>query len=309
MHFLQGRQLCYHFLLITVAVASVHADEEQLAKDLIDKSKVASDKFGNLHVRVFHESKLGAESHKKEIEFWSREGVYFRQDSTVIESTSANLVGSRERLIVRPEGFVMLSSPNQERPLAIVNYGSNKEGLDRVKGGLIFEAATRLTSVVSIRDYLQNRLDAKDQFEKEFALSLKSNGGNILFSLDWSKGENKSNFRAEFDKASGYCKNSINTVTSGSQPPYEWAVDKQYENGIVVPLLHTEKRSQSGTVVVQHIVKRSFFEDGPAPIGVFSLDAQGVSQGNVWLRRMIMLAVGIVVLGCFFLYRKMKKHA
>jgi hypothetical protein len=47
----------------------------------------------------------------------------------------------------------------------------------------------------------------------------------------------------------------------------------------------------------------------PVPDNIFMFEAEGISRGSVWIRRLIMLASGIAIFGVVLLYHKFKKHA
>jgi hypothetical protein len=297
------------FLMRNIATADAEINDDQTIKGLIEAARGASVEFGNLHVKIVHQFDAGKEKHTKDIKLWSREGKYFRVDSTVTKSTNPILVNSRERIIVRPEGFVRMASPNQVKPLAIVNFGSNQDGLDRIQGEYFFEAAIRVMSVMSPVEYFKDSVSKQAADPREYSLSTKIDGDIVFVELGWSKDKNYSNHQAAFDRATGYCKSSSSTIGNANQPQVKYLVKKDYEKGIVIPTRHVEIRSQSGSPDVQHSFQRVSFEDGPAPLGVFSLDAQGVSQGNVWVRRLLILSAALVLLGIYFAYRRVQNRA
>lgn len=84
-------------------------------------------------------------------------------------------------------------------------------------------------------------------------------------------------------------------------------VVKVYADSCVPSLIKVE--SETANERSFRTIRSISIDETAAPLGIFSLDAQGISQGSVWMRRLIMLGVGIAILGCIFLYRKMKKHA
>ncbi len=156
-------------LLVVVSSQRLDADN-RLAETLTDDTRSAArefvenarrvriDKYGNVHfvinksietydeIKSYHDGKKIREL-VTEIKYWSLEDRYFRVDSTVLKSVNRKeKIGSRRRLIVRPEGFVALFSESPNRPLAIGKWGTAEDGLNLLfQDDDIIQGAARLT--------------------------------------------------------------------------------------------------------------------------------------------------------------------
>ena len=257
-------------------------------------------------------------------EFWSRENLFFRLDSRVLESNNPREpVGQRLRMIVQPQGYVRLLALSQGEPYTIRDLGDCDHGWGHMFGIQHLRAATRYEVVLDadiVIDALlgkplgldyegtasrvvgrQSKLVSANLSKDGSALELKYRGNHIF----WRPTE------ARTTEASLVCDVEHGVVRRCEAKNYvdgslDFSVEeeKTYDFERFGPYPSESRRDRvflmskySRSESIEAKLLRVEWNTA-TPLGFFSLEAQGlgnVDHGSVWGRRLLIAATGVAL--------------
>lgn len=295
------------FLMVIVAMSVFYAPcSSMVANDVLDNALRAMSKnrdlFSNVQMTWLDEETTSNSKTVRRFEFWSREGEYFRIDSEVLESTNDKKapVGKKSRLIVRPDRYVSLFAP-AGRSFAVVGIGSQEEGKDDLYSNFVFNSSIR-----GYYGYVTDAFKACEGSQPAYRLITAQNTSNMMKARMDADGKDTKHYVYEYEVNldRGVCTAWNEEGTSGGQKSSENSVIKQYDKDAIPVHILVQSRNSMGTF--RQEINRTNFIDEPAPIGVFSLEGYGITASSSiskWVRRLIILGVGISLVGIYAAYK------
>jgi hypothetical protein len=297
----------FEIVLFVCFQSALMADDTPLLKAILENHARTSDEFRDLSCRWMATTKIGGVQKKFQLDFWSKEGRFFRLD-TIEYDESGELASEVTKLIIRPEGYAEIIGKRSDPFGAIVAFGSAAEGLDRMAGNNFFDSATRKGGIspisVAINGYLAG--------ESEWKLKKVSQGdGQVSQEWVWSDGTTRTESEMVLEPVAHSCrKSSIQSFTNGARG-LGIKVEKEYDANLVVPLRHHEIWTRSDGSIEEWIYSRENCSLESPSLEVFSLAMPGSGQtsAGVWTRRVMTLSVGVTLLGLYAWFRKRRKYA
>ncbi|GIX00667.1 MAG: hypothetical protein KatS3mg111_3999 [Pirellulaceae bacterium] len=305
------------------------AIDEPRAKELLADlhrrfHEIRRDIYGNIFLHVT-ETKTHAEDGKPvrrqvtDVRFWSRDAQYYRIDRRVVESSARELKGSRTRLIVRPEGYVYLVCEPGTDQFAITEFGSWETGVERVTSELFFAASTTTEEIAQaeiVFGALASELEIYPIFQKvlpSYRIRRVRELQDGLFDVEsvFLQGALRGVFSVKYDLDHGVVLAYERRDAGGDAPRRESHVTYEYrfdQYGPIPVVKKIVRSSAGGGIASTDLLELEELNMEPAPLGIFSLDAQGIPKQFVWTRRLILLVIGLALLGGFVAYRRMKKQ-
>ncbi len=284
--------------------------------------KIRKEDYGNVTFTVEDTQSVkskGIETTQiSEITYWSRENKFFRVDTEVIGGTDKESIGQKTRLIVRPEGYVKFMTLEPRGQLAIVELGSLAEGRSSLGGMNFMHASTRCITTSegevpfgNVGDFHLNEVSKKlkDFYSPIDITTNQDKQVHLLTRFQKLDGEisHSSIWRVVYDLSIGAVLSYELEKGETGESPRELRVEKSYD----VPRLKGIPREANhktvyldGTIVIKKF--RTVNVDWePVPLGVFTVDTMGRTGdfSGTWLRRMIMLIVGLGFVGIYLTYR------
>jgi hypothetical protein len=313
------------------------------ANRFVDASKmVRKQKYGNVHFSVLETYKVtelnGKSLRVTEQEFWTRDNKYFRLDTEIIRSRNTSKpTGNRRRLIAAPDGYVELWALSDEAPMTITGWGDFSDGLEQIDDNFSFQAAARLDRFFFAgADAVVNELFSLQRDDADYRdipgeyelvdASLSPDGSVLDIDFRWSTvfgGEPRN------VEASMKCDVEHGVVLYykakhwGDDFSYHFEEEKQYdwENFGCIPKLYfsqgaySEEAGLSGVRAYSKSYTREITLQSvdwePVPLGVFSLEGQGLTSvrvESVWSRRLWTLLLGLLLFGIVFLVKWMRQR-
>lgn len=277
--------------------------------------------YGNAVIDATEVSVTNGSSNSKrrsEVKFWSRESTYFRIDRTITESSSKDEVGLRTRLIVRPEGYVFMIRGPLAADYVIQNFGSAIEGKNRIYDEDFYAASTRTYRFYEAETPFgdaakgMNLNPVSKSLAAYFTVknSSKDAQGIIQLTSMFDYKESQALYSVGYDMNHGVVTHYHMAEALSPENPKKLVVDLTFDHDRFkqVPKLKTTIRASQGETTEDRVEVKSVSWE-PVPIGVFGIGEQGVSRSNVWIRRLVILSVGIGLLGIYFAYRRVQNRA
>lgn len=279
-------------------------------------SKIRNAEYGNVHliIRCTVKGSNGLSSEKR-ISYWAKDGRKFRIDEDALERRED---ASKMRWIVRPEGSVQLRQT--DNGFAVVNLSSN--GMERVSIEDFYGASTRCFSIIDAEATFGFATDLgytnplSQTWAKAYTPLEISRVGNELklksrFESSMDGPGSSSVVEVKFDLVNHVHLSYEQLSRDANAYHSELQVVKEYDferlrhipRSIKVNRVRASDGAWDSTeLIVEHV------DWSPVPDGIFSFEAQGVSQSSVWTRRFIMVTIGVAMLGLFLFYRQMRKR-
>lgn len=293
-------------LLLPTAIT--HAEDPEIREWLSPKHEEYETRFGNIQVE-YRRTDLdnGRATTVTHLRFWSRDNEYFRLDTKILEAEDPEKVDFETRLIVRPEGYVKLAKSPGTSTLAVVAYGATADGLSVLQGNRFFSAGTRAYIIVPMLHYITRMQNADSGFQS----TEQSRDDNVIMWRGlWSDGAAASQIEIACDAHSGLCLRYSSDATKDGRPSHRTSAEKEYDAESIVPVLHVSSKEEAdGSSWGQRFERLSVVEE-PAPLGLFSLESQGVAgaaTAGTWTRRLIILLVGLLLMGIYGIFH-LRKH-
>lgn len=279
------------------------ADDSLTLKSIIDSHTKLDSEFADLHCRWKASETKNGETRDYLLEFWSKEGKFYRFDKTETGSNE-EAFSTKTRMVIRPEGFVIINVANANNAGVIIDFGSSFDGFDRLAAVPFFNSATRYESISQVREAVE-RSHSKSGGWSE--LDLDRSKSLITLAWNWSNDEWRTESNVLLDVPTYRCLSS--TIKSYRNGKLHSTRDtrKKYDENFVVPESHDETRTYSDGTVTETKYERTFCSFDSPPIEVFAVSANGLGTQNrsmnIWIRRLILLVVGVSLLAIYFTYR------
>ncbi len=317
----------------------IRLDEQQRAAvtKFLEAAKVTwDDDYGNVHYEMVQTWEFRNTKVKRrvvtEIKYWSRENKYFRLDTKTIQSNDpSQQVGERRRIVVGPDGFVRLSARSAGRPMAIVEWGTTEVGLDNLLGDFSVLASVRCRglkfAIIEIGESVGSELTreipsflvTKGVERKITGVTLLDGGSRCEMKWMWYDGPISCESTMLCDVEHGVVLRYKGRFTRNGVLSSVLEENKEYElerfRGIPSYYrLHADATGplESDRYSRTYEFKPRLVDWKPVPMGIFSLEAQGlwsVAPDAVWGRRLLTLLVGLVLLGIFIIIKRSRDRA
>lgn len=108
----------------------VRADDSLILRSIIESHEKIDSEFGDLHCRWKASETKSGETRDYLLEFWSKDKKFYRFDKTEIGS-NGEAISTTTRMVIRPEGFVVIRAESPDDEGAVIDFGSSYDGLDR----------------------------------------------------------------------------------------------------------------------------------------------------------------------------------
>ncbi|MGB7343266.1 MAG: hypothetical protein WBD20_03580 [Pirellulaceae bacterium] len=292
---------------LNLATANDEVVSRSVLNLLVEKQKSRERQFGNLHAiwreRIVEEGK----SIDQIVEFWSRDNTYFRCDVTAIGTESAE-ESSVLRTVVRPEGFVKLTASNSSDPGAVIEFGPFELGWEYIRGHKWFCGSNRDFSLRPVADNVIAVLE--DRYECPWINAcdykiVSHAGGGFMAKASYTSDAGTTVDTATL-AADDFC---VLECTSGDATAgYTARISNEYGIQRVAPIKFFEEWiwKDGSKRLVEYTLEEVQFE--PAVLSVFDIGDVGLSTTNseqfVGIRRLIVLAIGLVMVAAYFKYRR-----
>ncbi|GIX00921.1 MAG: hypothetical protein KatS3mg111_4253 [Pirellulaceae bacterium] len=291
------------------------AQEELPLKDSLRRiheglERIRHEAYGNCYLEGTYS--LGGNEETKRFRFWSRDNQFFRVDI----ADASNVVV--KRIICRPDGYVILNSNNGA--LTIADFGTSEKGKESLFGLPFFCDATRVLGVgpeVYFASYidLEGFSPPPPTVKSEGRLNKRANG-SIEFRHVTSSEQAASILSIVFRSIEVPCIESYTLTVNKdgelhNERKGEFAYFEDSAIGVFPKVSRVTIRRYTGENAREETgpyCEISVVDPQPQPLGLFSLEAQGIDGRSVWRKRLLPLAIGLAVLGGFIAYRRMKRH-
>lgn len=303
--------LVFFSMQLHFACASDDAINRSELDRLVEKQQSRERQFGNMHAiwraRIVEEG----ETIDQIVEFWSRDNTYFRCDVTATGSSDTVDPGVL-RTVVRPEGFVKLTAADASDPGAVIEFGPYELGFEYIRGHKWFCGSNRDFSLRPVVDnviaVLEDRYECPWIDACNYEVVSHSSGGFM------AKASYTSDTGTTVDTASLAADDfRVLECTSGDATTgYTARISNQYGTQRVAPIKSSEEwiwEDGSGRLV-EYTLEEIQFE--PASLSVFNIGDVGLSTTSsrqfVGIRRLVVLAVGLMMVAAYFKYRRSRPH-
>lgn len=296
--------------------------------------KTWNDVYGNVHYEAVQTDKYSTTGKSTgavtELKYWSRDNKYFRLETSLIRSNSTgSIAGERRRVVVTPDGFVGLSAASAKSPLAIVEWGTTEDGLDWLLGDYSVLAALRSQrlrlSIIEIGELVGSDVIGDipsflvDRGVQRELTGLKLLDGGATLEVKWMRkdGPQMCNSTMLCDVNNGVVISCEGHYSLDSRVISRFAEIREYdfEKYGTVPARCESRYSEDGAndgekYTRTNVVELRSIDREPVPMGVFSLEAQGlrsIAAESVWNRRILILFTGIALLVGFIAFKRVQK--
>ncbi|WP_144059810.1 hypothetical protein [Rhodopirellula sallentina] len=310
-------------LLVLVAIlhtSTTFAEENTVSRQdleaIIENSRACEEQYDNMHAvwKSTHKGFNGRESWER-IEFWSREGKYFRVDGTSYDGLDGNVVRVN-RNIVRPEGSITMRSKSPDEIGEITEVESTEEGLAVIKSASWFNDGNgiegeKLYEIASA--VLNSTSDSPHEVGYQFA-KLPDGSIGVTFSAKTEDqvSTGKVSLDDEFFLIKSYESETVvpgkATGRGSGETRYTGISHLEYEGELLLPSRSTSTAIASGngrgTSQAETTYTLEEVQLGPAPLELFYPDGFPMPSGTPWIRRIAVLLVGLAILAAYFRFRK-----
>lgn len=287
----------YLSIFVLIPIVSVRADDsQQLLLETMKAVSHSASCFDNVQAEYHEEKNVKDSNAIVTNRFWSRDGKYFRIDT--MEEKKGNFE-VKQRIVVRPEGFVKMDrEPNSGR-LVITDFGTEEEGLWDLYGYQFFRSSIR--GDFALLDQVNN--DEKLKLE-----DVLLNGTETTVRFIGLSPEDSSTFVYEYviDSERGVCVKWSASVFKDGVKVGGATVVKEYSNEITDLCPVKLKAVYENYGNYSFTSTRTKFKMEPAPLGLFDLGIQGHTSSRVWYRRFLLFLVIVLGVGGWLVskYRK-----
>ncbi|MFG0291451.1 MAG: hypothetical protein ACF8CQ_25020 [Rhodopirellula sp. JB044] len=300
--------------------SSVFAEEDTVSRQdletIITKSRSCEEQYDNMHAvwKSTHKGFNGRESWER-IEFWSREGKYFRVDGTSYDSLDGNFVRV-SRTVVRPEGSITMQSETLDDIGVITEVGSVEEGLAAVKGASWYNNGNQIEGKLLYElasEFLDSTKESFDEADYQFA---KLPDGSIGVAFSVKTEDQTSTGNVSLDQKHFLVKSHESEIVvpgkatgrGSGERKYTGISYLEYEGELLLPSTSTLTATASGNGGGTNKAETSYTLEethlGPAPLELFYPDGFPMPSRKPWMRRLVVLLAGLVMLAIYFRFRK-----
>jgi len=288
---------------ITVATVSgvdVSREERSLMEKIIAVHRERESTFDNMHaVWTQAAGMLDEQPMVWRFEYWSREGRFFRYERRYV---SGPLPPDRDppavlRAIVRPDGYVDLKATEDDELGTITELGPPEEGVERLKHAGWFCQANNLEGRV-IHEALSGWLSGDDEYKR---VSVRKQDETVVVELDWeSRGDNVSEVCELSADDFRILQSTFHVVSEDGRSSTKLFTREYGDQQTDVPVAH-------GVTAEMDFYRFTLDECQFAPAAMEVFYPQGLPAregGRVWIRRLVTLVVGLILIAVYFRYRR-----
>jgi hypothetical protein len=297
--------ILYVTSLIFIATEG-RADDSLIFNSIVDSHKKLDSEFGDLHCRWKASETKEGKTRDYSLSFWSKDKKFYRFDKTEIGS-NGEAISTTTRMVIRPEGFVVIRAANADDAGVLIDFGSNFDGLDRLTAEFFFNSATRYAGFFQIQEAIDNCLSRKNG-----TATLNLHNAQDLVVLKWTSTRDELRFESfvHLDSPLHRCLSTTSKSFKNNELQNTKEVLKTYDDNLVVPATHVETWTYSDGAEVVTKYERTFCSFDSPPLEVFAVSANGLGTQNgwmrIWIRRLVLLVVGVSLLAIYFTYRNKK---
>lgn len=256
------------------------------------------------------ESYASGEEEVTRYEYWALDGKYYRFEESVMDADSPEIFVKGNTVFVRPDGFALIDNTDIGQLGAIISVGSIDHGKGRIFGAEPIMIADRIG-----RSYLQSYIQLRDQ-HPEVKLSLNENPDgtfSISFSEDHLEGSqyNKAILDGEDYRILSweYRARGFDGVRKSDQTAIY-----RYDPGQHHTPIEVKDKVEANFDVgrLEGNLKLVEFDLNPPSIEMFGPPGYGSSNGtasSVWMRRLILLVCGVMMVAVYYIFRGRSPNA
>lgn len=280
---------------------AIHADLEHVRNEV----------YGNCFFEGSMESQVGDETSVNWFRFWSRENTYFRVDvygDEDFESVS-------ERLVIRPEGFAKMRDTG--KGLAVADWGDAEAGMPRLFGYPFYLASTRAVSI-GVENWFATYAGiegfARAEGVEFDTRASTADADNLVLAVVATTSKSRSETEIALKGPHHVLQKFETTVKVDGKPHSSNLTTYNYSTDLPVPIptTVTETKTNKAGVTTTTMINVSAIDPTAQPIAVFALDGLGVgvsASSGTWMRRLVILAVGLAMIAVYIVHRRHKSTA
>jgi hypothetical protein len=318
--------------LAAEAPRAVFNSEEKAAAEsfVAAASDIRRNKYGNVHFKITGsrsaQTAKGTMQTDTEYEYWAREGKYFRLDSRVTKSADRKLNGMRRRIVVTPDTSIRMQSSSPNGALTVRDWTAAEDGVGFIRGNYFVDAAVR-AGPISYADEIVKTLTSREPTMNNGNLQLNgvafsTADSRLKISWTWTDGQHSSVSDLTCDPSKGIVFDSKSISYENGKEVVSRKSTRDYKLDAfdcIPSLQQVETAFSSNSTAAQSSNIRETFRTTavdwqPVPLGIFSLEAQGVhiaTSSGIWLRRLVIfcIGVGLFALALFIKRRRQAAYA
>jgi hypothetical protein len=305
---------CFVVTLFFCCFSYVSAQESGLRTKLIhiheDLEAVRNDVYGNCRLEGVESIDKGDSKQVVPFRFWSLENKYFRMDMLSQDGSKVMV-----RIVLRPDGYVIFKdaggglalserSQDPEKGMLMLYQHQAYLGSTRIFNNLLAE--TTFADEAGLKGFAKPSDKAK-----RVARGDSNTNGEFELTMDFSTDTASSRYTTTFSEANrhvlkrfSFQSNNGSALVSEIKASYEYS-----DQSKVVPIKFSEKSIRE-RITSSRETKITLVELKPQPIGLFSFEAQGISESflaGTWIRRLVILGIGVALIGALVCYKLLKK--
>jgi hypothetical protein len=291
--------------LIVLVPVTMSAEDSNFIPEISAAHESSNKEFADLSAEFLSQVQKDGETREYRLRFWSKDNKYFRLDT--IDLTS-NLKSNTpiQRMIVRPEGYVIMALEDLDADGAVVDFGPSADGFDRLAGNFFFDSATRHSGVFPVIRAIKNCSAGAEGWS---TVDADANSSMLQLSWSWLSGPNSTETTVNLDQETYACLNSIVVNYTESKKQLQISTEKTYDSNSVIPLTHRETWQYDDGLIDTWVFERTKLNLASPPIEVFAIPAQNAGIATtgfgVWGRRIAVFVLGVI---CLVAYALLRRH-
>ncbi len=294
-----------------VSSADINAQDLVVFQAIIEAQRQRERLYGNMHgVWEISNAKSSGEISKANVEYWARDGAYYRVDWLPVSSAGDSKKGTR--VIVRPEGYARLLIDSSEDVGTVIQFDESEDFFWRITGGNFYGQGNRALDE-PVWKILDAWIDGTSAYEK--VELMESIDGNIIINIHDSKFQERGIARdvttITLAPDSYVCLSAIRKFNYKDGGEGTNTIEYHYDSDqpeiptdfVYVAIPHSDKEGEKNT----EVQARKEISLDPAEMSVFEIDTSIFNRrviGWSWSRRIVVLLIGVVLMGVYFVWRR-----
>ena len=262
--------------------------------------------FDNIQVEWSEARIVNGQPSTASHQFWSRDGLYFRMDSSTTGGQSKSAKLDREMLIVSPEGFAKRTAYGSDG-LVTTESGTDSEGPERLESNPLFKSSLRGLSA-----YADQALEVFLKSNSPYnVLETVKEGDVVKIRVQIPGGTNESyQYVYEVDTKRGVCVAWTEERILEGKTRSTFRIKKQYasDSSDLIPIAIVSNWKNDSETGESSFTRQSFSKEA-ADMTYFALDAQSDPSVRSWGLMLTILLVLATLLGAYFAHRRIRKFA
>lgn len=295
---------CFCFSLPQMVISQ--DDQRAVFEKIVENQEARERTYDTGHfVWLQRESYASGEEEVTRFEYWALDGEYYRFETSVMDTDSPETFVKGNTVIVRPEGFALIDNKDIRQLGAIISVGSFDDGKARIFGAEPMMIADRIG-----RSFLKPYIELRD-LHPEVNLSLKENPDGT-FSLSFSDPHPEGTlYKNAILDGEDYRILSWEYRARGSDGvrKCDQIANYRYDRDQHHTPIEVEDKVEANYEVnrIGANLKLVEFDLNPPPIEMFGSPGHDFSSGtasSVWMRRLILLACGVMMVAVYYAFRR-----